>query len=119
MQPKYSRADLRMFAERILEKFPGESGAARLQQAGLFLLIYVLQDEGEPVTLSRLKRLTQQSDSGLNRQLNKLIKIGIVEKTQILNKQGRGRAFHLSIKDSAKTRRLTKAIDQGGGRKKR
>ena len=119
MQPKYSRADLRMFAERILEKFPGESGAARLQQAGLFLLIYVLQDDKEPVTVSRLKRITGQGDAGINRQLNKLIKIGIVEKTQILNKQGRGRAFHLSIKDSAKTRRLVKAIGKGGSKKKR
>ncbi|MBI2715086.1 MAG: hypothetical protein HYX37_11630 [Rhizobiales bacterium] len=108
-----------MFAERILEKFPGESGASRLQQAGLFLLIYVLQDGKEPVTVSRLKKLTGQSDSGLNRQLNKLIRIGIIEKTQILNKQGRGRAFHLSIKDSAKARRLVKAIDQGGSKKKR
>ncbi len=119
MQPNYSRIALRMFTEQILEKtFPGETGAARLQQAGLFLLIYVLQDDKEPVTISRLKQLTGQSDSGLNRQLNKLLKIEVVEKTQILNKQGRGRAFHLSIKDNAKTRRLLKAIDKSGGQKR-
>ncbi len=94
------------------------SGAARLQQAGLFLLIYVLQGDKEPVTVSRLKTLTGQSDSGLNRQLNKLLKIGIVEKTQILNKQGRGRAFHLSIKDGAKSRKLVRAIEKGGGKRK-
>ena len=51
--------------------------------------------------------------------MKKLIKIGVVEKTQILNRQGRGRAFHLSIKDSAQTRRLVKAIDKGGSKKKR
>jgi predicted transcriptional regulator len=113
MQPKYSRADLRMFAERILEKFPGESGAARLQQAGLFLLIYVLQGDKEPVTVLRLEKITGQSDAGINKQLNKLIKVGIVEKTQILNRQGRGRAFHLSIKDNAKTRRIVRAIEKG------
>src|SRR5712691_9124664 len=118
MQPNFSRADLRMFTERILEKFPGESGASRLQQAGLFLLIYVLQDDKEPVTVSRIKKLTGQSDSGLNRHLNKLIEIKVVEKTKILNKQGRGRAFHLSIKDNAKTRRLTRAIDKGGSKKR-
>jgi predicted transcriptional regulator len=118
MQRHFSRADLRMFAERILEKFPGESGASRLQQAGLFFLIYVLQGGGEAVTVSRLKKLTGQSDSGLNRQINKLIAIKVIEKTQILNKQGRGRAFHLSIKDGAKTRRLVKAIEKGV-RKKR
>ena len=107
-----------MFAERILQKFPGESGAARLQQAGLFFLIYVLQKGDEPVTASRLKKLTGQSDSGLNKQLNKLIEVDVVEKTQILNKQGRGRAFHLSIKDSAKARRLVRAIESEGKKKK-
>ncbi len=115
MQLNYSRADLRMFTERILENvFPDETGAARLQQAGLFLLIYVLQGDKEPVTVSRLEKLTGQADAGLNIQLKKLIKIGIVEKIKILNKQGRGRAFHLSIKDSAKTRKLAKAIEKGG-----
>ena len=118
MQPKYSRAELRMFAERILQKFPGESGAARLQQAGLFFLIYVLQDDKEPVTVSRLKRITEQGDAGIIKQVNKLIKVGIIEKTQILNKQGRGRAFHLSIKDNAKTRKLVRAIERDGKKKK-
>jgi len=120
IQPNYSRDVLRMFTERILANvFPDETGAARLQQAGLFLLIYVLQGDTEPVTVSRLERITGQADAQINRQLNKLIEIGIVEKTQILNKQGRGRAFHLSIKNSAKTRRLVKAIDKGGNKKKR
>src|SRR3954466_4763968 len=99
MQPNYSRLKLRMLTEQILENiFPEETGAARLQQAGLFLLIYVLQGDKEPVTVARLEKITGQPDAAINRQLKKLIKIGIVEKTQILNKQGRGRAFHLSIK---------------------
>ena len=119
MQPNYSRTDLRMFTESILENtFPGETGAARLQQAGLFLLIYVLQGDKEPVTVKRLEKITGQADAGINIQLKKLIKIEVVEKTQILNKQGRGRAFHLSIKDSAKTRRLVKAIEKGGSKKR-
>jgi predicted transcriptional regulator len=108
-----------MFTKQILENtFPDETGAARLQQAGLFLLIYVLQGDKEPVTVLRLEKMTGQADAGIIRQLNKLIKIGVVEKTQILNKQGRGRAFHLSIKDSAKTRRFVKALDKGGKKKR-
>ena len=71
------------------------------------------------MTVKRLERITGQADAGINIQLKKLIKIGVVEKTQILNRQGRGRAFHLSIKDSAQTRRLVKAIDKGGSKKKR
>lgn len=118
MQSDFSRAVLRAMTERILEKvFPDETGAARLQQAGLFFLIYVLQGDKEPVTVSRLEKLTGQSDAGIIRQVNKLIAIGIVEKQQILNKQGRGRAFHLAIKKNAKARRLVKAIE--GGKKKR
>jgi len=120
MQRNYSRIALRMFTERILENtFPDETGAARLQQAGLFLLIYVLQSDKEPVTISRLEKITGQADAGIIRQVNKLISIGVVEKTQILNKQGRGRAFHLSIKESAMTRRLTSAIEKSGAKKKR
>jgi predicted transcriptional regulator len=120
MQLNYSRIALRMFTERILENtFPDETGAARLQQAGLFLLIYVLQSDKEPVTISRLEKITGQADAGIIRQVNKLISIGVVEKTQILNKQGRGRAFHLSIKESAMTRRLTSAIEKSGAKKKR
>lgn len=118
MQPNFSRLKLRMFTDRILDNvFPDETGAARLQQAGLFLLIYVLQEDREPVTISRLARITHQGDAGITKHINKLIKIGILEKTQILNKQGRGRAFHLSIKDGAKARRLVRAIDKGGKRR--
>jgi predicted transcriptional regulator len=120
MQLPTANKKLRMLTEKIMEEIsPGESGAARLQQAGLFLLIYVLQGDSEPVTVSRLERITKQSDAQIIKQVNKLVKIGIVEKTQILNKQGRGRAFHLSIKDGAKSRRVVQAIEKGAARKKR
>jgi len=36
-----------------------------------------------------------------------------------LNKQGRGYAWQLLVKDSAKARRLVKAIDKVGSKKKR
>ena len=120
MQRNYSRDLLRMLTERIMDNvFPGETGAARLQQAGLFLLIYVLQGDKEPVTASRLERITGQSDAQIIRQVNKLIAIDLIERVQILNKQGRGRAFHLAIKQNAKTRRLAKAIETADARKKR
>src|ERR1044071_7278279 len=91
MQQDHSRKVIRMLVERILAKtFPKETGAARLQQVGLFTLIYMLQGDKEPVT--------GQGDAQIIRQLRKLIDVGLVERTQILNKQGRGRAFALSIK---------------------
>jgi len=55
-----------MLVERILQKaLPKETGAARLQQVGLFTLIYMLQGDKEPVTLSRITKITRQSDAQL------------------------------------------------------
>jgi len=109
----FSRAIIRMFVERILDEvFPDETGAARLQQIGLFTLVYALQDDKEPVTAARLATLTQQSASQIGKQLQKLMAIDLIERTQVLNRQGRGYAWHLSIKDTEKTRKLRKAIEQ-------
>ena len=119
MQRDLSRKVIRMLVERILaEALPKESGAARLQQVGLFTLIYMLQGDNEPVTISRLSRLTGQGDAQIIRQVNKLLDVELVKRTQILNKQGRGRAFHLSIKDTPKTKRLIGAIDKATVRRK-
>jgi len=120
MQPDASRKKIRMLVERILESiFPKETGAARLQQVGLFTIIYMLQGDKEPVTVTRLVGMTGQSDAQIGKQLRKLIAIGLVERTQILNRQGRGRAFHLSIRQTAKARRLMQAIDKTAGTRKR
>src|SRR5712692_7500058 len=105
MQLELVRKLIGMQVERILgEVFPDETGAARLQQVGLFTLIYLLQGGKEPVTASRLSAMTGQSDTQIGNQLKKLIAIELVERTKILNRQGRGFAFQLSVKDSARTR---------------
>jgi len=119
MQPDLSRKVIRMLVERILEKvLPKESGAARLQQIGLFTLIYMLEGDKEPVTVSRLMRITGQSDAQIIKHLRKLMDEDLVERTQILNRQGRGRAFALSIKHTAKTKRLLAAIDRATKKKR-
>src|SRR5919199_6074532 len=107
MQPDLNRALIRMFVERIIaEAFPEETAAARLQQIGLFTLIYMLEGDDEPVTAARLAAMTGLADAQVIRQVRKLVARGLVERTQILNKQGRGRAFRLSIKHTPQTRRL-------------
>src|SRR6266849_1700119 len=64
MQLELVRKLIGMHVERILgEVFPDETGAARLQQVGLFTLIFMLQGKGETrhqVTMSRktCERLT-------------------------------------------------------------
>src|ERR1043166_3910135 len=105
-QPNISQQLIRMLVERILaEVLPDETGATRLQQVGLFTLIYMMQGDDEPVTASRIQAMTGQSQGQVGLLLKKLIDVGLIERTQIRNKQGRGRAFALSIKHTPRTRR--------------
>lgn len=111
MQLESIRLLIRMFIERIVrETFPGETGAARLQQLGLFVLIFAYESEDEPVTATLLSELTGQSRNRVYKQLEKLDKIGIIKRTEILSRHGRGRTFQLSIKHNEKTKRLIEAI---------
>jgi len=105
---------IRMFAERIVkEVFPHESGAARLQQVGLFTLIFMLQADEEAVTAVRLSNMTGQSQSQIHHQLKKLIKLQLIKRQAIRNKQGRGRAYRLMINHTPQTKRLAEAITRG------
>src|SRR3989442_1237564 len=62
MQVDHNRELIRMFVERILDAvLPKETGAARLQQVGLFTLIYMLQADEEPVmVVARKLGVTRQ-----------------------------------------------------------
>jgi predicted transcriptional regulator len=120
MQANSVQQLIRMLVERILaDVLPGETGAARLQQVGLFTLIFMLQADDEPVTASRLARITGQSVSEVSLQLKKLLKVELIERTKILNKQGRGYALALSVKHTPKTRRLMEAINTAAAGKKK
>jgi hypothetical protein len=119
MQPDISQQLIRMMVERILaEVLPDETGAARLQQVGLFTLIYMLQGDAEPLTASRLAKMTGQTEAQVGLQLKKLEGVKLVARTKIRNKQGRGRAFQLSIKYSPKAKRLLAAIGKATPAKK-
>src|SRR3989440_1444101 len=112
MQPNLAEQLIRMLVERILaEALPGETGAARLQQVGLFTLIFMLQSDDEPVTGSRLATMTGQSASEVSLQLKKLMKVELIQRTKILNRQGRGYAYQLSIKHPPKSKRLIDSIN--------
>jgi len=120
MQLQLVRELVGMFVERIVNQiFPNETGAARLQQVGLFTLIFVLERSGSPVTTARLSEMTGQSRSQVHKQLDKLVKVGVVERTQHLNRHGRGYVFHFSIKYTPQSKRLINAIGKAGRRKKR
>ena len=107
-----------MFIEPIVsEIFAKETGAARLQQVGLFTLIYAMQRD-PPVTAARIAQLTGHSHSQIHRLLKKLLHLNLVERRRISNKQGRGRAYELLIKHTKQTDRLVKAIDKASQRPK-
>jgi DNA-binding transcriptional ArsR family regulator len=106
MQPDTTREVLWMFVERIVNRiFPDETGASRLQQVGLFTLIYLMQRD-PPVTATRIAQITQQSESQIHRQLKKLLELKIIDRKKIVNRQGRGRAFELTIRDTKESKRL-------------
>jgi len=110
-----------MFLERILRNaFPGESGAARLQQLGLFTLIYLMQGDEEPVTARRLAEVTEQSDGDVSRRIKKLLALDLIERSPIGNPQGgRGQAYKITIKESPETKRLIKKINETSSRKRK
>jgi biotin operon repressor len=113
MQLELVRRLVRMLIDRIIrETFPGETGAARLQQLGLFVLIFAYESQGEPVTAASLSELTGQSRNRIYKQLEKLDEVGIIQKTETLSRHGRGRTFQLSIKYNEKTKRLIEAIGE-------
>ena len=120
MQLPLVRKLMGMFVERIVsEIIPNETGAARLQQLGLFLLIFVLEENGTPVTAARLAEISGQKVSAVQKQLLKLEKVDVIERRQVVTKSGRGRAYHLFIKHNDKTKKLMKAIGGTGKRSKR
>jgi predicted transcriptional regulator len=119
MQPDTTREVLWMFVERIVNRiFPDETGASRLQQVGLFTLIYLMQRD-PPVTATRIAQITQQSESQIHRQLKKLLELKIIDRKKIVNRQGRGRAFELTIRDTKEPKRLIQAIEKTPTRKHR
>jgi DNA-binding MarR family transcriptional regulator len=109
-----NRELLWMFVARIVDEiFPHETGASRLQQVGLFTLIYLMQRD-PPVTAARVAEVTRQSQSQIHRQMQKLIALKLIKRSKILNKQGRGHAYKLEINYTGKAKRLIAAIGKAG-----
>ena len=114
MQASFFRL-LRMLVEQILaQTFPDETPAARVQQIGVFTVIFMLQGEEEPVTAARVAAVTGLAQSQVHRHLSKLLEIGLVERTAITSPHGRGRAWHLSIKHTPESERLAQALLAAG-----
>jgi hypothetical protein len=114
MQPELFRL-VRMLVEPILaEIFPDETPAARVQQIGVFTLIFMLQADDEPVTSARVAAVSGLKSSQVHRSVQKLLKVGVLERTAITSPHGRGRAWHLSIKHTPESERLAQALLAAG-----
>jgi Fic family protein len=108
------RTLLGMFLKRVLDEvFPDETGAARMQQIALFTLIFTLEGKEEPVTASRIAALTGQTYGQVHRHTQKLLKIGVIERTRVRNRTGKGQAWSLSVKHTPQTEKLLKVIRGG------
>lgn len=118
MQADPGRELFRMFVERIVKRaFAKESTAARLQQIGLFALIYMMERDAEPLTAARLAQFTGLAESQVSTHLNKLLRRDMVVRTKITSKHGKGRSYRLSIKHTAETKKLVEALDMFGQKK--
>jgi predicted transcriptional regulator len=74
----------------------------------------VLEGDRAPVTPARLSELTGQFMSRVQKQLQKLVEAGVIERKKAA--KGRGRAFHLAIKQTKGTKRLLEAMSKAAGR---
>lgn len=108
-----------MYVEPILARiFRNETGAARLQQLGLFLLIFVLEKDGEPVTTKRLSEATGHPNTSIHKQLQKLLKVRVIGKRKGPSSGRRGYALHFFVEQNAKTKQLLKAIGKTTAKKR-
>ena len=97
-----------MFSRKILEQvFPDETGASRLQQIGIFTLIFAGGDAGEPLSASQIAELTKHDTSQLARLLRKLIDRDLIERRP---GPGRGAPQLLSVKHSPASKKLIDAM---------
>jgi DNA-binding MarR family transcriptional regulator len=111
MQLSLARDLFRMFTRQILDEvFPGETGASRLQQIGVFTLIFAGGEDGQPLTAAQLAALTGQNASQIGHLLQKLIARDLVERTP---GTGRGRPHGLSVKPSPAAKNLIEAMTKG------
>ena len=109
-------SELRMLLIRILKRaLPDETPAARLQQLGLFTLIYLMERDDVALTAVRLAQLTGLSEPQVHTHVHKLLERGLIERNDMKGKHGRGRAFQLTVKRNAAAKRLIKAIDKATG----
>ena len=118
MQLLFARKVLGMYVEPIIKKIlPNETGAARLQQVGLFTLIFVLEENGEPVTAARLAQVSGQARNAIYLQIKKLRDVKVVGERRALNKAGRGYETHFFVEQNAKTKQLLRAIARAAEKK--
>ncbi len=118
MQPDPGRELFRMFVERIVKRaFAKESAAARLQQIGVFALIYMMERDAEPLTAARIAQFTGLADTQVLTHVRKLVERGMVVRTKITSRHGKGRSYRLSIKHTAETKKLVEALDMSEQKK--
>lgn len=97
--------------KQIVERaFPEETAAARLQQVAILLTINALQDEPEPLTTQKLGEVYGLTVSQTHKLVTRLVERGLIERTQVLNRRGRGHAFALRVVETEELRQLRQAV---------
>lgn len=78
----------------------------------MFALIYVLERDEEPLTAAPLARLTGLSEAQVHTHVQKLVDRKLVVRKKIKGPHGKRRSLRLSVKHTARTKRLIEMLDR-------
>lgn len=95
--------------------FENETPAARLQQVAILLTINALQNHETPLTTQRLGDVFGLGTAQTSRLVLRLVERGLVERQRVHNRQGRGHAYVLRVRETPDIAALRQAISGGNG----
>ncbi len=101
---------VKQIVDTVFEK---ETPAARLQQVAILLTINALQDHEEPLTTQRLGDVFGLGTAQTSRLVLRLVERGLVERERVRNRQGRGHAYVLRVRETPELAALRKAVAKG------
>lgn len=95
--------------KQVVEKaLPDETPPARLKQVAILLSIHVLEQQLKTVTTSDVAAVYGLSSPQITKILQPLVQKGLIEREKIVNRQGRGHALALRVKQTPEMKALLK-----------
>lgn len=95
--------------QQVVEKaLPDETPPARLKQVAILLTINAMQQQMERVTTADVGAVFQLTPAQMSKILQPLVQKGLIEREKVVNRQGRGHALALKVKQTPEITALLK-----------